>query len=224
VTRPTNNVLTWLRQLVTARGLGTAELAERSGIVRGRLRKLLSGSEPMLVDELLQISQALELSATDLGWPEGAIPEPDDAGADEPPADEDEGAIRLVPLDSDPPAATFEVDPYGNPTEQIVRLAFELGCTVLFWAHVDQLDDSGVPEHVIADHREQGQLLISLDAKFHRYNNPVFQDDGLTLTLSFDQLYDCTFPWSAIHKVIFDLEQEGDTGDTPGRPHLRLVT
>ncbi|MEM6930253.1 MAG: helix-turn-helix transcriptional regulator [Myxococcota bacterium] len=219
--RPTDNVLTWLRQLMKTRGVTTAELAERSGIARGRLRKLLSGDQAMLVDELMQLSHALEVSPSDLGWPEGT------EAPDEPEAEDDDETdeMRLVSIESPPELPVGEGDPFGNPVEQIVRLAFELSTTFLFWAHVDQLEDSGVPDHVLAEHRERGEMLIRLDARFHRYNQPVFGDEGLTLTLSFDQLHDCTFPWSAIHKVIFDLEEEGEgPSDPKGRPHLRLVT
>lgn len=131
--------------------------------------------------------------------------------------------MRLVSLDDPSPT---EPDAFGNLVEQVVRMGFDLSVTFLFWVHVDQLDDSGVPEHVLDANREQGELLIRLDAAFHRHNQPVFGEDGLTLTLSFDKLYDCTFPWSAIHKVIFDLEEDQGDGpsDPKGRPKLRLVT
>jgi len=205
-----------------ARDVNTAELAQRSGIVRGRLRRLLSGSEPMLVDELMQLSHALEISPADLGLPgsdEAEVePPPDDDG--EPP----EEGVRLVSVEPQRPPS-LEAVPTDNPVEPLLRMGFELGVTFLFWAHVDQLEDSGVPDQVLADHRERGELLIRLEAAFHRYNQPVFAEDGVTLTLSFDKLYDCTFPWSAIHKVIFDLEEEqAPSTDPKGRPRLRLVT
>ena len=278
--------------------MNTAELAKRSGIGRSRLRRVLAGEERMFVDELMQLSHALEVSPTDLGWSadqlrdldrrNGRDPsdielltvrsldelkqhgtyravreqlqeqlgeriqlkargwndlyetlqelrelrgtdtsEPEPAPAAD--ADDDEtSAIRLVPPDPAEPGGprVLEFDTLGNPVEQLVRAGFELGVTFLFWARLERLGDSGVPEHVLDDNRARGDLLIRLDAEFHRFNQPVFGEDGVTLTLGFDQLYDCTFPWPAIHKVIFDLESviEEQPSDPKGRPRLRLVT
>lgn len=209
-----------------ARRVNTAELAERCGLSRSRLRKVISGDEPMLVDELMAMSQALEISPSDLGWPgesdTNAEDPQDEADADTEEVEEDDGG-RLVAFQATR-VPLIDADPFGNHVEQLVRMGFELGCTFLFWVRVDQLGDSGVPEHVLDSHRERGDLLIRLEDKFHRYNNPVFGESGITLTLSFDQLYDCTFPWSAIHKVIFDVGDDEDPDDPPQRPHLRLVT
>lgn len=223
MTRPSDNVLTWLRRLMKSKGINTAELSERVGLSRSRLRKVLSGEEAMLVDELMQLSEALEVSPADLS---GAVDLSDadlpleDAPTEEAP--EPDAGVRLVSLQSGGDGG--EADPFGNPVEQLVRYGFDLGCTFMFLAQVDQLDDSGIPEHVLDDHRERGEMLIRLDAKFHRYNQPVFGDVALTLTLSFDQLYDCSFPWGAIRKIVFEIDEDDLPEDPPSRPHLRLVT
>jgi hypothetical protein len=67
---------------------------------------------------------------------------------------------------------------------------------------------------------------------YHAYNEPRYHEHGITLTLSFDALYDCTFPWSAIKQFIFfpvspDAQQpkpDSDEDKSPSGPHLRLVT
>lgn len=202
-------VLTWLRDLVQKRGLNTAELSRRCELPRARLRKVLAGAEPMLVDELLAISNALELSPADMGMPqlEGAPDEPPESGE---PA-EDSGGI----------------DMFGNHVEQLFRVGFALGCDFFFEARLEALDDSGVPEQVLGHYRDLGvaDLPIKLDATYHQYNEPRYGDSGITLTLSFSTgLHDCTFPWAAVRRVIFFPEPFEQPETEPDRPVLRLVT
>lgn len=215
--RPSDPVLAWLRQLIEKRGINTAALAERCQIPRARMRKLLVGAEPMLVDELLRVSTALELSPADMGLPEAA---------GEPP--------EAAPTDPAPPPEGPRVDPWGNHPEQLFRVAFGLGCDFFFLAAADQLDDSGVPGQTLAQYRGR-ELPIKLDAAYHGYNNPRFDDGGITLTLSFDQLYDCRFPWTSIRQFILypappepgakpEPTDEAPDEGAKGRPHLRLVT
>ena len=206
---PNDPLLLWLRDLIQTRGLNTAELARRAGLERSRLRRVLSGSESMLVEELMQVSSALELSPTDMGMPQlEELEMPDPRPAPPPPPDS--------------PA----VDPYGNHPRQLLEVGFALGCTFYFVASVDALGASGVPQSILDHHRSAGQIVISLDAAYHRDNDPRFHDDGITLTLSFDGLYDCTFPWASIRRVMFDVEADEPVDDEPDSsgPHLRLVT
>ena len=205
-------VLRWLRELVQRRGLNTAELARKAGIARGRLRRLLTGGEAMLVDELMQISSALELSPAELGLPE---------------VSEDVELPVGLSSPSPAPADGIGVDPFADHARQLFEVGFALGCTFFFAARVSDLVDSGVPDAILDGHRERGELVISLDAAYHRDNNPRIADDSIVLTLSFDSLYDCSFPWSSIVRVVFDVEVEAasDEGPSPGPgPHLRLVT
>src|SRR5262245_61398176 len=65
--RPSDPMLKWLRNLVDERGLNTASLAQKARIPRARLRKIRTGTEPMLVDELMSLSGALEISPKDMG-------------------------------------------------------------------------------------------------------------------------------------------------------------
>lgn len=208
-------ILSWLRDLISNRGMNTAALAKKTEIDRGRLRRLLSGSEPMLVDELMKISNALELSPADMGLPQME-------GVDDPIAVSEPAPVRAA-------------DPYGNHARQLFEVAFALGTTFYFAAAIDELADSGVPEHVLKQHEGRPELVISLDAAHHRNNDPRIGEEGITLTLSFDQLYDCTFPWSSVRRVVFDVEwvdedapdsdpDDDEPNPSGNGPHLRLVT
>jgi hypothetical protein len=206
--RASDPVLGWLRTLIEKRGLNTAEVANKAKLPRARLRKILTGSEPMLVDELLQLSTALEISPTDMGLPEGA-------GAELPEPDPDALPQEIAPV---------KVDPWGNHPQQLFQIAFGLGCDFYFSAEVAQLADSGVPAKVLDQFRD-GNVGIKLDALHHQDNAPRYDPDGITLTLSFDRLYDCRFPWASIQQIVFfPLRPEPPAQEGPKKPHLRLVT
>lgn len=206
--RTSDPVLSWLRTLIEKRGMNTAEVAQKAKLPRARVRKILTGTEPMWVDELLQISTALEVSPSDMGLPEGtpeALPESDPE------------ALPHVAL-------PVKVDAWGNHPEQLFQVAFGLGCDFYFAAEVAQLADSGVPQNVRDQYRD-GNLGIRLDAMFHKANAPRYEPEAITLTLSFDQLYDCRFPWTSIQQIVFfPLRPEPPVQEEPKKPHLRLVT
>lgn len=206
--RTSDPVLSWLRTLIEKRGLNTAEVANKAKLPRARLRKILTGSEPMLVDELLQLSTALDISPTDMGLPEGtpdALPETDAE------------ALPQVPQ-------PVKVDAWGNHPHQLFQIAFGLGCDFYFAAEVAQLADSGVPAKVL-DQFRNGNVGIKLDALHHHDNAPQYDDDGITLTLSFDRIYVCRFPWASIQQVtFFPMRPEPPVQEEPKKPHLRLVT
>src|SRR5690606_3916405 len=69
---PSGPLLEWLRKLIQQRGMNSAQLATTVNLPRGRVRKILTGAEPMLVDELLVLTQALEVKPQDVGLAEGA--------------------------------------------------------------------------------------------------------------------------------------------------------
>jgi len=218
---PSEPLLTWLRDLIKRKGLNTAAVAERAHLPRSRVRKLLAGSEPMLVDELMQLSSALEIDPSDMGLAEA----PGESTGQEP-------APTPAPAVAEA-ADTPIVDAFGNHPEQLFRVAFGLGVDFFFLSEAQQLEDSGVPGSVLSQY-EGREIPIKLDAAYHSYNNPRYTDHGITLTLSFDQLYECTFPWSAVKQFILfpatpdvppDPEPEGeDSTEEKGVPHLRLVT
>lgn len=223
--RPSDQLLSWLRELIQRKGLNTAAVAERAGLPRARVRKLLAGAEPMLVDELMQLSGALDISPGDMGLAQLGDVDPDAEAA----STDDEAPQALAAAEPDLP----RVDPFGNHPEQMFRVAFGLGVDFFFLTDPEQLADSGVPEPVLAQYAN-GELPIKLDAAYHSYNNPRYTEHAITLTLSFDQLYECTFPWSAVKQFILfpaePVQPEEPERDTPpvdeaqGIPHLRLVT
>ena len=219
MTRPSEPLLTWLREMIDQRGLNTASVATRADLPRNRLRKLLAGKEPMLVDELLKISEALDLKPADMGIPDMEIAD-DEAEA---PA---EPALDVIDGDEEGPL----VDPYANHHRQLLEVAFALGCDLSLTVHPEELRESGIPRHVLDAHLGR-MMLIQLDAAYHSYNNPRYDDGSITLTLSFDALHDVRFPWSAIHQVICtpapwedDDEDTEDEGKGDAGPVLRLVT
>ena len=100
----------------------------------------------------------------------------------------------------------------------------------MFITKIDALGSSGVPAAVLAQYKN-GVLPIRLDAAYHRYNAPRYDDGGVTLTLSFDALYDCRFPYLAFQQVVF-FPEPATAQPTPepeppapddARPTLRLV-
>ena len=223
---PSDALLTWLRDIINQKGLNTAAVADLSGLARPRVRRVLSGREPMLVDELLKLCEALEVTPSDMGLPGGE--DTGDPGDDDTP----DLGVDLDDEDDDEDESEALVDPFGNHPRQLFQIGFGLGCDFLFFAKAGDLGDSGVPESVLAQY-EGRDLPIKLDAAYHRYNKPVYAPDGITLTLSFDALYTCRFPWTAIKQVVFFPATPEPPADTPepdegdgtakGAPFLRLV-
>lgn len=203
-------MLAWLRRLIETKKSSAADLAAKTGLERGHLRKILQGAEPMTLDELLLLSQVLEIRPSDFGLPAG------DEVPDEPPP---------------APPRDLAADPWGNQPEQLFRMAFALGCDFYFTSDATQLAESGVPASVLERHPRE--LGIKMDAAYHRYNEPKYSPTGVTLTLSFDALYACTFPWTAIKQVVFwpappeavaPAPEPPEAPPAKKGPHLRLVT
>ncbi|MEQ1500574.1 MAG: hypothetical protein ABMB14_00015 [Myxococcota bacterium] len=206
--RPSDPVLKWLRALVDSRGLNTASVAQKSGLPRARIRKILTGAEPMLVDELMVLSTALSISPKDMGLPDGTPTElPTDEPAIDPALAELVGAPNPV------------VDPWGNHIEQLFRVAFGLGCDFFFFSDPAELADSGIPPKVLAQFRDD-LVPLQMKAEFHAYNNPRYDDDGITLTMSFDALYECRFPWTSVRRFIFLPTQITAAADQPAGPRV----
>lgn len=225
--RPSNALLGWLRTLIDQRGSSVADLAARTQLDRAHLRKVLAGAESMTVDELLLVTQALELAPKDFGLPaDDAVP------AEAAPAAEDAARPQLgvVPdvADAAEPTDRPALDPWGNHPEQLVRAGFALGCDFQLVADTPQLGASGVPKAVLERHARE--LVLKFDAAYHSYNAPRYTDAAVTVTLSFDALYDCTLPFTAIKQVTFwpaapeTVKPEAREPEKPRGPHLRLVT
>jgi len=196
LSRPSEPLLRWLRQQIDARGENTASLATRIGRPRGELRKVLTGVEPLTVDDLVRMTEALGVTSADVNLPVVADVEGDDA---------------------------VESPHWENQPWTLFRLGFDHGIDFLFLAAADDLEDWGGPEAVREAHKGR-ELAIQLDSQFHRYMNPRMDDAGVSLTLSFDTLYDCRFPWKAIRRVVFTpLPPAPPKPVEPPKPGLRLV-
>lgn len=210
--RPSDELLRWLRSQLDAAGHNTATVAGHLGKPRPLVRKALTGEAPMELDDMVKITELLELDPTALGL---ALPE---AGEHVEPA-----------------PAPKESAHWSNQPRALFEFGFELGVDFMFLTKAEALgDDWGGPDHVLAQYRGK-ELPLRLDANFQKYMEPEFTDTHVTIVLSFDQLYRCRFPWAAITRVIFmpyppaapdEEPEEGEDGDadTGSAPFLRLVT
>ena len=190
---------------MASQGLNSAALAQELGEERKVIRRILSGQNPMTLELFLKVVDALELAVTDLPW----------SVAELPPTPSEE-------VNSE----EFELDPFGIQGEQAFRLGFAMGVDFLFVAEASQLSESGIPKSVLEQWPEE--IVLKLDAAYHRHNAPQFSEEGVSLNLSFDTVYSCFLPWSAIQKVVFHLEapepfHEPEPETKPSGPGLRLV-
>lgn len=207
MSRPSDPMLAFLRDAVRRKALTTQALSEKTGLDRSVLKRRLAGTEAMTLDDLVLLSQALELTMDELPGPAG-------------------GGVATVSDTDDEPEGP---DPTGNLPLQVVRLAFALGIDVMLMFDAKQLGGSGVPDAVLSRFAEI--LPIRLEARFHRHNKPVFGPDGFQCVLSFDRLYTCEFPWTAFRQVHFVLpveepvvpEPEPEPPKPAGKPFLRVV-
>lgn len=181
--RPSEPILAWLRNALKAKQLNVAALAEKTGEPRRDIKRVLSGREPLTVDQLMGWTKALELSMEELMSVPEELPEP----AEPMLADEER----------------FIVDPWGIQAESALKLAFAMGADFTFLARTEELKNSGVPEMTLQNAAFKDVLPIRLEAAYHRYNKPEYDAQGVTLTLSFDTIRHCRFPWSSIVEVRF---------------------
>lgn len=229
MSRPSEPLLQLFRSLAKKRGLNTAAMAQAANMERGRLKRVLSGGDPMTVDELIQLANGLEIDAQTLAGIGATVPmeDPTESVIKDP----DKSLEATIDEATDPNDLLTEcIDPYGNHSEQVLRVAFELGCDIYCHLETSKLEDSGIPTAVQSRFPEF--LPLRLEAAYHRHNHPVFLPQGLQLHLSFDALYTCTLPWDAFQQItLFPLPWE-PTGDAPAPepdnqsspvPHLRLV-
>lgn len=220
-------MLALIRKVAATRGLNTAALARSAGVDRSHLKHVLSGAEPLTVDELIQLAQVLEIGATELAGL------PTTAAEASPAADNVEPLARVLKRGEIDDPITGAADPLGNHAEQSLKLGLALGCDLHLVMDASLAKDSGVPRAVLAQFPER--LPIRLDAAFHRHHDLRFTPQSVQMTLSFDTLYTCVFPWPAIQQVtIFPLppppeeDPEPEEEEEPSRPstrrgHLRLV-
>ena len=211
--RPSEPLLQLLRDVARKKGLNTAALARAADIPRSRLKHVLAGSEPLTVDELIGLSQALEISAGDMaGLPTELPTEADAAGPGPEAVPVRRGGAALATVDDGPPP--IDINPYGNHAEQMLTLGFGLGCDIHVVLDTSQLEGTGIPQPTLARFKER--LPLHLEAAYHRHHDPRFLPEALQLTLSFDALYTCTIPWAAFQQItLFPLAPEPPEAPPP---------
>jgi len=194
--RPSTQLINLIRDAARKKGWNTSTLAQHAGIDRSRLKQVLAGREPMTVDELMQLSEAMELTPADVGVV--------GLTADTEPPEEEPlpgpGVTRLAAASEPEPEepAPFP-DPFGIHAEQIIQLGFALGVNIYFTADTSLLGSSGIPR-VVLD-RFKAAMPIRLDVEYHRHYAPEYFPEGLQVRLSFDAVYTCLFPWAAIQQI-----------------------
>ncbi len=222
--RPSDPLLQMLREALLKRGLSTTDLAARAGLSRAELKRRLAGQADLTVDEFITIAQALELQK-DMAALVGVAAPPEEtpvhAGAESVPA---------VHTLHGAASAEEGIDAFGNPPRELVRAGFAFGLDMFLNFTAAQVRESGVPESVLS--RFPDTLPIRLESRWHRHNRAEFREEELQVSLSFDALRVCTFPWSALRSVAFTLpdapvetppeKPAPDRGAGP-RPVLRLV-
>ncbi|MBN1336090.1 MAG: helix-turn-helix transcriptional regulator [Deltaproteobacteria bacterium] len=212
--RQSELLLARIREGLKRRGWNTAVLASKIGVERPRLRQILAGRVPLTVDAFSAMVEAMQFTPEEMGLPAGLAAEdrgaPDDAGP--------EIATPLQPEG----AALWAPDPDGIQAEQCLRLGFACGIDMLFHARTADLRTSGVPRAVLD--RFPQRVPIRLEAAYHPYNRARYLPEGVELRLSFDGVYTCVFPWSAIEQVVFLPEPPVAPAEPAEPPRLRLVT
>jgi hypothetical protein len=220
--RPSLPLVKILRDAAQEKGLNTAAVAKLAGLERARTKHVLSGAEALTVDEFILLAGALELDALGL---QAAITVEEKAQEAAPSAtppvltEADEGYL-----------APQVIDPWGNHSEQVLKMGFGLGTDMFMVLDSAQVQEIGLPADVVE--RFEDGLPIKLDASFHQHHDPRFLPEGLQITLSFDALYTVCIPWPAIRQItLFPLPPaDGEPVDTEedephvlGASHLRLV-
>jgi len=223
MSRPSDPLLEMLRKVAKQKKMNTAALARAANVPRGRMKHILAGSEPMTVDELIMLSQVLELDPTGMA-----------AAEMEQQAEEEEvqarPGLRSLHRRESP---EFVIDPMGNHAQQILQVGFMLGVDIFLILDSTQLENSGIPQTVRGRYPER--LPLTLDAAYHRHHQATYLPEGLQVRLSFDALYTCVLPWAAFISIHLsplppdpiapepDPEPEPEATNKPRRGHLRLV-
>lgn len=201
--RPSDALLRWLRAQVDARKENTSTLALKLNKQKAEVRRLLTGQDPLTVDDLILISEALGITEELAKGGVAAIPEE-------------------VPDAAEPQ--------WDNQPRMLFQFAFDYGFDFRFFAAADECEDWGGPERVRSQYLGK-DIPLQLDAAYHKHMKVRMEDEGVHVLLSFnDGLYDCWFRWTAVRAVMFQpfppkpVEKAPEPPPKPARgSHLRLV-
>jgi len=210
--RPSAPLLERLRERIDPKRHKLTRIASHVGVKTPVLKAKLAGDEPLTLDEAVLLLEALGDDAALLA----------DAGTPAPVVLDGSGAL-------------------GNQPRSLLQLGFDAGIDFQFVVVADLLEGWGGPEHIRKQFAGR-EMMLQLDAAYHRMMSPKMHDDGVQIKLGFDALYECFIPWVAIRRVIFvPIPPEGDLLAPPppkapepppkpptpppsgGRPALRLV-
>ena len=210
--RPSTPLLERLRERIDPKRHKMTRLAAHLGLKTPVLRQKLDGKEALTLDEAVLLLEAL--------------------GDD---------VAMLADVEAHADVAVEVTRPVGNQPRSLLQLGFDAGIDFQFVVVADLLDGWGGPEHIRKQFAGR-EMMLQLDAAYHRMMAPKMYDDGVQLKLGFDALYECFIPWVAVRRVIFvPIPPEGDLLAPPpkapepppkppqppqspgGRPALRLV-
>jgi hypothetical protein len=102
------------------------------------------------------------------------------------------------------------ISPYKDPMMHALRTAVEaaveagLDFVIVVGGDRPLRLKMGLPPTVV----DRQPLLLAFEARYHRYSAPMPDDVGLSCELSFDALYHCRIPWSAVMQ--FAINHPGD--------------
>lgn len=208
MSRPSDPLLAWLRQWLDAHDVSVAEVARRMQITRPRARKLVTGAEPMTLDEFVLLTQALGVDPTEVSGAEATPAQP--------------SPVRAVPAPVDLPDDACQA-------ERVLRLAFDQQIDVQLRLHEPSLEGWGGPD-AVREAWAGKDLPIQLLATYHKFMEPAFTAEGFGVTLSFDRLYRCQLPWAAVRSITcVPMPPKAAAPEPPPapeprpRPTLRLV-
>lgn len=193
---------TALLQLITtqlrAKNITTKALSQQTKLDKKVLKHVLSGEEPLTVDQFALISQAIELDVSSVVQLDTEMMEQN---------------TSPTPTIAPTPEKNWEPDPVGNHPMQLMQLGFALGCDFLFTANTRFLQNSGIPSAVLKKYQQN--IPIRLDSAYFQYYRPQYHPESLEIRLSFDAVYTCYFPWHAIEQVTFFVDEEEPVAPPP---------
>ena len=209
-----------IRGKLQEKKMNTAALAGQMGYARKDVKKILAGKTPLLVEDFANIARVLELEQ-DM-FPSSSSPDgiEDDNDQSEP------SVQALHSAHSEDNEPDYTPKPFENHAQQMLLFGFGLGVDILLMLDANQLDGSNIPEHI--KERFPSKFPVRLDAMYHQKMKLRIHELAFEILLSFDGLYDCIIPWSAVEQVVLfpihDEEPSEDSSEDHNTgPHLRLV-
>lgn len=229
---PSQYIVQGLLSVLQERNMTTSALAKATGKDKKEIKKILSGTLPLTVDDLSAFGAALKLTDTDLQqfMPNATLATSTTTSTESDESDEatDSHGPQLSITTNQEEAVSetnWTPNPVGNHSEQALRLGFALGCNLFFVANTKSLTNSGIPDTVIKQYGEK--IPIRLDSDFFHHYRPEYLSTGLEIRLSFDAVYTCFFPWESFEQITFFVEDapvEEESSEEPGgQPFLRIV-